>query len=207
PLVAAQGQTETSKLIRDHEVELDSSSGLISILGGKWTTHRLMAQDTIDAVEREMGQAPSAALTRHQPLAGAKGFAANFATKLEKEYALPADVARHLSGKFGLRALKILELLRENPEWKLRVTERVPAIQAELVYSIRFEMAETIEDLLARRTGLQMFGWMEALAAAPVAAKFLAREKGWDSAKEANAVTEYVARIRGFLKELELGEG
>ena len=54
PLVAAQGQTVTSKLIRDHEVELDSQSGLISILGGKWTTHRLMAQDTIDAVEREL---------------------------------------------------------------------------------------------------------------------------------------------------------
>jgi len=207
PLVAAQGHTETSKLIRDHEVELDSSSGLISILGGKWTTHRLMAQDTIDAVQREMGQQPSSSLTRQQPLAGAKGFDANFATTLEKEYALPADVARHLSGKFGVRALKLLELLRENPEWKTRVTDRVPAIQAELVYSIRFEMAETIEDLLARRTGVQMYGWKEALAAAPIAANFLAREKSWDSANEEAAVAEYTLKIRGFLEELGLGEG
>lgn len=207
PLVAAQGQTETSKLIRDHEVELDSSSGLISILGGKWTTHRLMAQDTIDAVQRELGEAPSASLTRQRPLAGAKGFDASFASKLEKEYALPADVARHLSGKFGGRALKIVELLDENAEWKMRVTEGVPAIQAELVFSIRFEMAETIEDLLARRTGVQMYGWKVALAAAPVAGQLLAREKGWDSAGEAAAVSEYAAKIRGFLKELELGEG
>jgi glycerol-3-phosphate dehydrogenase len=207
PLVAAQGQAETSQLIRDHEVELDSVSGLISILGGKWTTHRLMAQDTIDAVEREMGRLPGVSLTRQQPLAGAKGFDANFAAKLEKEYALPADVARHLSGKFGARALKLLELLRENSEWQTRVTSRVPAIQAELVYSIRFEMAETIEDLLARRTGIQMYGWNEALAAAPVAGKFLASEKGWDSAKEAAAVAEYTAKIRGFLNELELSEG
>jgi len=207
PLVAAQVQTETSKLIRDHEVELDSSSGLISILGGKWTTHRLMAQDTIDAVQREMGSEPGASLTRQWPLSGAKGFDANFSTKLEKEYALPADVARHLSGKFGSRALKIMELLRENVEWKMRVDTAVPAIQAELVYSIRFEMAETIEDLLARRTGVQMYGWKEALAAAPVAGELLAREKGWDSAKAAGAVAEYAAKIRGFLNELELGEG
>ncbi len=207
PLVAAQVQTETSKLIRDHEVELDSSSGLISILGGKWTTHRLMAQDTIDAVQREMGSEPSASLTRQWPLAGAKGFAANFATELEKGYALPADVARHLSGKFGSRALKIMELLGENVDWKMRVDTAVPAIQAELVYSIRFEMAETIEDLLARRTGVQMYGWKEALAAAPVAGELLAREKGWDSGKAAGAVAEYAAKIRGFLNELELGEG
>jgi glycerol-3-phosphate dehydrogenase len=207
PLVAAQVQTETSKLIRDHEVELDSSSGLISILGGKWTTHRLMAQDTIDAVQREMGSEPSASLTRQWPLSGAKGFAANFPTKLEKEYALPADVARHLSGKFGSRALKIMELLRENVEWKMRVDTAIPAIQAELVYSIRFEMAETIEDLLARRTGVQMYGWKEALAAARVAGELLAREKGWDAAKAAGAVAEYAAKIRGFLNELELGEG
>jgi glycerol-3-phosphate dehydrogenase len=207
PLVAGQFQAETSKLIRDHEVELDSSSGLISILGGKWTTHRLMAQDTIDAVQRELGLQPSASLTRQQPLAGAKGFGSDFATILEKEYALPADVARHLSGKFGSNALKILELLRENAGWKMRVAAGVPAIQAELVYSIRFEMAETIEDLLARRTGVQMYGWKEALAAAPLATELLAREKGWDSAQKAGAVAEYSAKIRGFLNELELGEG
>jgi glycerol-3-phosphate dehydrogenase len=207
PLVAAPGQAETSRLIRDHEVELDSSSGLISILGGKWTTHRRMAQDTIDAVQREMGGSPTMSLTRQQPLAGAKGFDANFASRLEKEYSLPADVARHLSGKFGLRALKLLELLNENPEWRRRITERVPAIQAELVYCIRFEMAETIEDLLARRTGVQMYGWKEALAAAPVAGAFLAREKGWDAAEEAGARTEYARKIRGLLSELELGEG
>src|SRR5215475_9039306 len=143
PLVAAPGATRTSKLIRDHEVELDSTTGLISILGGKWTTHRLMAQDTLDAVQRELGVAVSASLTRQQPLAGAEGYDTNFAGKLEKEYALPADIARHLSGKFGARAIKIVELLRENPQWKERAAPGVPAIEAEFVFCIRNEMAET----------------------------------------------------------------
>ena len=207
PLVAAQGATATSKLIRDHEVELDSTSGLISILGGKWTTHRLMAQDTLDAVQRELGVPVSASLTRQQPLAGAEDYDSNFAGWLEKEYALPADVARHLSGKFGARAIRIVELLRENPQWKERVAPGVPAIEAEFVYCIRNEMAETMEDLLARRTGVQMYGWREALVAAHVAGALLAQEKKWDAAKQEAAVAQYSSKIRGFLRELELSEG
>ena len=206
PLVAAHGQGQTSKLIRDHEVEVDGSSGLISILGGKWTTHRLMAQDTIDAVQRELGVPVSTSRTRQQPLAGAQGYQRNFARTLEKEYALPADVASHLAGKFGAKVKNVMELLNENSAWKERLAAGAPAIQAEAVYCIRNEMAETIEDLLARRTGVQMYGWKEALAAAPIAGALLASEKGWDSRKEAAAVAEYSAKIRGFLRELELSE-
>jgi len=145
-----------------------------------------------------------ASLTRQRPLAGAEGHQQNFASKLEREYALPADIAQHLSGKFGTRALKVLLLLSENPEWRARVSAGVPAIAAELVYSIRFEMAETIEDLLARRTGVEMYGWREAVAAAPVAGELLAREKGWSSDKKTEAVSDYTQKLRGFLRELEL---
>jgi len=207
PLVAAHGHGQTSKLIRDHEVELDSTSGLISILGGKWTTHRLMAEDTIDAVQRELGSPPSASMTKQHPLAGSAGYDQHFSTRLEREYALPADSARHLARKFGTRALQVLELLRENPAWKEPIASGLPAIQAELVFCIRNEMAETIEDLLARRTGAQMYGWKPALQAAPVAGKLLAAEKAWDSSKEAAAVNEYSGKIRSFLRELELSEG
>jgi glycerol-3-phosphate dehydrogenase len=206
PLVAAHGHTETSKLIRDHEVELDSMSGLISVLGGKWTTHRLMAEDTIDAVQREMGLAVSPCVTKQYPLAGAKGFDRHFSQQIEEEYALPPDVAKHLAGKFGSRSLQILELLKENPSWKQRIATQLPAIQAELVYCIRHELAETIEDLLARRTGAQMHGWNQALEAAPVAGAILAKEKGWDATHTEVAVSEYSVKIRGFLNELALSE-
>jgi glycerol-3-phosphate dehydrogenase len=207
PLVAARRQSETSKLIRDHEVELDSSSGLISILGGKWTTHRLMAEDTINAVQREMGGPATPCLTKQYPLAGAAGFDEQFSRSIEKEYSLSADTARHLAGKFGSRALRILDLLKEKPSWKQRIATGVPAIQAEIVYCIRHEMAETIEDLLARRTGAQMHGWRQALEAAPVVGSLLSLEKNWDSAKTEAVVFEYSAKIRGFLKELSLIEG
>jgi len=206
PLVAARGQTATSKLIRDHEVETDHASGLISILGGKWTTHRRMAEDTIDVVQREMGRAAGGCVTKHHPLAGSSGFNADFSSKLEKEYALPADVASHLSGKFGTRALGVIELLGEDSAWKRRIAETLPVIEAEIVFCIRQEMAETIEDLLARRTGTQMYGWKAALQAAPTVGRLLALEKGWDPEMEARAVLEYSTKIRGYLRELGLRE-
>lgn len=206
PLVAARGQTATSKLIRDHEVETDQASGLISIVGGKWTTHRKMAEDTIDTVQREMGRAAGGCVTRQHPLAGSSGYNADFSLRLENEYALPSDVARHLSNKFGTRALGIVELLRENSAWKTRIAENLPVIKAEIVFCIRKEMAETIEDLLARRTGTQMYGWRAALQAAPVVGRILALEKGWDPEKERAAVYEYSNKIRGYLRELGLSE-
>jgi len=202
PLVAAAGQEQTSKLIRDHEVEVDRESGLISILGGKWTTHRLMAEDTINAVERELGRSVSPCRTTDHRLPGAAGYDDHFASGLEKEYALPADSARHLAGKFGTKARDVLELLREEPSWKERIAQGAPAIRAEIPYCIRNEMAETVEDLLARRTGTQMYGWPCALEAAPVVASLLAREKQWEPLRERQAVTEYAAKISGYLREL-----
>ena len=206
PLVAAHGQSETSKLIRDHEVELDSSSGLISVLGGKWTTHRLMAEDTINAVQRELGGPVTPCLTKACPLSGAAGYDRQFSSRIETEYSLSADTARHLAGKFGSRAVMILDLLKENRSWKDRIAPGLPAIQAEIVYCIRHEMAETIEDLLARRTGAQMYGWKQALQAAPVVGTLLGNEKNWDSTKIEAAISEYSGKIRGFLKELSLNE-
>ena len=205
PLVAAaRGQTATSKLIRDHEVELDSASGLISILGGKWTTHRLMAEDTIDAVQREMSGSVTSSVTKQHALSGAAGYDKDFCKEIEKEYSLPADVARHLAGKFGTRALQILELLEENSSWNERVAPGSPVIEAEIIFCIRYEMAETVEDLVARRTGMQFYGWAEALEVAPRVAELLAQEKHWEPGQKTAAVSEYSKKIRAFLDELGL---
>ena len=206
PLVAVQHHTETSRLIRDHEVELDRASGLISILGGKWTTHRLMAEDTIDKAQRELSGAVSPCKTKDHPLSGAAGYNDGFARELEKEYALPADLAHHLAGKFGTQARRIVRLAQEMPEWKARVAAALPVIRAEIIYCVRYEMAETIEDLLARRTGVQMISWRAALEAAPSVGNLLAREKGWDAQTRDAAVAEYSRKIRSYLQELGLNE-
>jgi glycerol-3-phosphate dehydrogenase len=82
----------------------------------------------------------------------------------------------------------------------------LPVIEAEIIFCIRSEMAETIEDLLARRTGAQLHGWKEAIEAAPRVAELLAQEKRWEPGRSAIAVSEYTTRIASFLDELGLNE-
>ncbi len=78
PLVASPGVQDTKTLIRDDEVEVDEASGLISILGGKWTTYRLMAERTINRVEQHLGRPLSACRTRDYTLSGAHGYSEDY---------------------------------------------------------------------------------------------------------------------------------
>ncbi len=64
PLVSQGKGAKTKKLIREHEVEVDRESGLISVLGGKWTTYRAMAEDAVNAVQQQLGLAGGQAASR-----------------------------------------------------------------------------------------------------------------------------------------------
>jgi glycerol-3-phosphate dehydrogenase len=204
PLVAAGGGHGTKELIRDHEVELDASSGLVSILGGKWTTHRLMAQDTIDAVQKALGGIGQACVTKEHLLSGADGFSAEYWRTLQTECGIEEATARHLAGKFGTRASDVLALTRKEARLAEYVVAGLPYLRAEVVYAIREELAQTIEDILARRLGLQMFDWKKAIEAAPTVGDILAAELGWATEQKERAVAEYVRKISAYLAELGL---
>jgi glycerol-3-phosphate dehydrogenase len=116
---------------------------------------------------------------------------------------LPDDTARHLAEKFGTRAEEVIALSDEyadeqaNDGADLRepLLQGLPPIRAEVIFATRHEMAATIEDVLARRIGVQMHGWNEAIAAAPVTADLLATEFGWSDAQKRQALAGYVAHI------------
>lgn len=204
PLVRA-GDVQAKKLLRDYEVEVDGRSGLISLLGGKWTTYRHMAEDAIDAVQRHLGQTLKPSQTRHHLLAGANGYSAEYPGQLGRKYQLDEPTALHLAGKFGTEAEQVVDLIAEEPSWKSPVVKGAPAIQAEIVYAIRREMAVTVQDVLARRIGLQYFSWAMAMDAAPVVASHLARELRWSDAQKNAAAAAYVADIRRL--QVAIGQG
>jgi glycerol-3-phosphate dehydrogenase len=204
PLVAVGEGHDTKELIRDHEVEVDGKSGLISILGGKWTTHRLMAEDTINAVQRALGGAVTASKTREHLLVGAEAFAADYWKEIAERYAVGEATARHLAEKFGTRAPEVLALIKGDAALGEALVAELPYIRAEVMYAIRSEMAQTIEDILARRLGLQLFDWRKAMEAAPDVAEILARELGWTVETRGVAVGTYLGKIRGFLVALGL---
>jgi glycerol-3-phosphate dehydrogenase len=207
PLVAAGGEKHSTKeLIRDHEVEVDKQSGLISILGGKWTTHRLMAEDTVNTVQRSLGQTVTESHTKEHPLDGAAGFAPELSEILAKEHGLAPTTAKHLANKFGANATRVLELALGDTDLQLPLVKKFPAQRAEVVYCAREESAQTIEDVLARRLGLQLYDWRTSIEAAPAVAELLARELGWSDEQKSVEVARYVEKIRGFLGELGLSE-
>jgi glycerol-3-phosphate dehydrogenase len=112
------------------------------------------------------------------------------------DYELEEATARHLSEKFGTDANAITALIKENPEVRTPIVEGAAPIQAEILYSIRNEMACTIEDVLARRIGMQFYSLAMAITAAPVVASHLAKEQGWSKHEELAAIDEYVRQIK-----------
>jgi glycerol-3-phosphate dehydrogenase len=207
PLVAAKGTVDTKKLIRDHEVAVDEKSGLISVLGGKWTTYRAMAEDGINHAEQALIGRTTPCRTQDFPLAGSLGFTVDCARKLADQYGLPAATANHLVGKFGTDAPKVLDLAKREPPLLEPIFVGAAAIRAEVVYAIREEMAQSIEDLLLRRIGVQFHSWRDAIAAAPVVGQILGRELGWTDAETTEAIAAYEDSIKILFEKIGLQDG
>ena len=205
PLVSRTDERNTRKMIRDHEVEVDEESGLISVLGGKWTTYRAMAEDTVNVVQQRLKRAASPSKTRHFPLSGSEGYEPGFWHTLVAKFRISPDTALHLSEKFGTHAIEVLELARTDRQLAAPIVAGAASIRAEIVYGIRQEMAASIEDVLARRIGLQWFSWQLAAAAAPVVGDYFARECGWGAEQTRQAVREYRHRLARLLPVAEIG--
>lgn len=199
PLVAAQGVAETKKLIRDDELEVDARSGLISILGGKWTTHRLMGQETIDKVQESIGEEITASPTIDHPLSGAADYKWDYWETLAEQFKLPVATAKHLAHKYGTRAPDVLSLVDADPSLALPLVQGEAPIRAQASYAVRHEMAQTMEDVLARRIGLQLHGWGLAIQAAPAVAEVLRKELGWSEDEELAALEQYAAKVNHML--------
>ena len=199
PLVGSEGDGDTKKLARDDVIEVDPASDLISIMGGKWTTHRAMAEDTINSVQNALGVALTESQTRNHVLYGGEGFTDDYSEKLAHRHGLSKETARHLTSKFGTASEKVLALATENSDLTQPVLSGFPAIQAEVVYSVRAEMAATIEDVLARRIGMQLYSWRDSIEAAPIVGSLMATELHWPSAYLAEAVSGYIGKINHLL--------
>lgn len=200
PMLKSSAVVGTSELIRDHEVEVDGVSGLVSVLGGKWTTYRAMAEDGINHAQRILQGKQAACKTRNFPLAGTHGYSPDYWKELAESYGLSPKTAQHLAQKFGTEAPMVLKLGTRDPQLMLPLVEGGEAIRAEAVYAIREEMAQTIEDILARRIGVQFHSWKEAAQAAPVVGELLAREFAWSDTQTKEAIGAYLGSIRHLIQ-------
>lgn len=157
PLAAGKSSEKTREISRSHKITV-SGSGLISIIGGKWTTFRKMAQDTVDKAEVESGIKKTSSPTKTLSL-----FSSHNRDSGKMAYPLygsESDTIEKLPG-----AEKIISK-------DLNITESL------IIYSIRYEMAMKLEDVLCRRTRALLLDVRESLKIAPEVATIMAKEMG-----------------------------
>ena len=188
PLLAATGargrapSARTADLSRRHKVER-STSGLITITGGKLTTYRKMAADAVDAVQRELGPTVVASRTKKLRLRGSEPVHVVRARELAAELGVGTDVVQQLQRRYGGEAMAVLGLSVDRPELRARLVAGLAHIEAEVVYAARFEMAMCVDDVLSRRTRALLLDARSAVTAAARTAELLAAELGWDAAR------------------------
>lgn len=202
PLIMS-ARADTKTLLRDHEVEHDSASNLLSLLGGKWTTYRLMAQDAIDRVG-ELLNKPAPCRTETHYLVGGENYRFDDWQTLQGRYNLPPDVCQHLMQTYGTRAERVAQLARQQPDLSDRLTGSLPYIQAEVVYQVREEMAVTLRDVLARRWRLELADWQLTAHLAQPVADLMATELGWSDEYCAEQIASYRVLLSSFRKQAGL---
>lgn len=173
PLVRSQDIGNTAALSRDHTIHIDRT-GLLTICGGKWTTYRRMAEDCVNQAATLAQLPESACLTHHLKIHGYHPAAREF----------------HHMYVFGSDAPAVQDLMRSEPLLAARIHPALPYTGAEVVWTTRFEMARTVEDVLARRTRALFLNAKAAIAMAPRVASLMAAHldqgPGWEAQQVAS---------------------
>jgi len=186
PLVKDATSNRTADLSRRHKVTR-SPSGVVTITGGKLTTYREMAADTVDDVIGYLGAldhpVSKRSLTRKLRLRGARGY--------EDE----AGRDEALADRYGGEAAAVRALVADDPALGEPLVPGLPYLRAEAVYAARHEMARTLDDVLTRRTRARLLARDASAEAAADVAALLAPELGWDDAEQQRQVADYQASI------------
>jgi glycerol-3-phosphate dehydrogenase len=181
PLLAPRDGTalseRTADLSRRHQVT-DTEDGVIHITGGKWTTYRQMAQDTVDALApyvKKLGRVQTKNLRLH-------GYGTWKPT---------SRLETHLYQRYGDDARKVLALIREDASLEKALIDNQPYIAAEFVFAASEEMSTSLVDLLTRRTRAHLFDARATLKATPAIANVVAPVYGWSDERRIDEVREY----------------
>jgi len=183
PLAAPTGNSnKTKEISRSHKV-IVSDSNLLTLTGGKWTTFRRMGQDTVDKAIK-IGCLPKKEST----------------SATQKIYsAIPTtDRSNHMY-IYGSDQEAIHALAQENPVWNEKLVEHLEFKKAEVLWAVRNELAQTVEDVLSRRVRILFLDAKAAITAAPEVARILAQELGKDDNWQKNQVENFEKVAKNYI--------
>lgn len=180
PLVKTAASARTADLSRKASVRR-SEGGLITVTGGKLTTYRRMAADTIDETVDVLGHG-GRSRTKQLRLLGAEGWDTT-------------GIDDHLADRYGSLGVEVRDLVRERPELGEPLVAGLPYLAAEAVYAVRHEMATTLDDIFSRRTRARLLLRDATSAAAESVAALVAADLGWSPEQQAAQVAAYRASV------------
>jgi glycerol-3-phosphate dehydrogenase len=186
PLVRDPNKLDTKSIARNHVIEI-SPSGLVTIAGGKWTTYRHMAEETIDAAIKSANLTPkNKCVTAGLLLDGAHNWDPLLYIHLVQDYGLEADVAQHLAATYGDRAFVVARMCKmTGKRWPIvghRLHEEFPYLEAEVRYAVR-EYACTAIDIIARRLRLAFLNTYAAHEVLENVVRIMGEELKWSKAE------------------------
>ena len=161
PLAKPEGDGKSTKEISRHHKVMISQSGLITTIGGKWTTYRKMAEDTVDHAVLIGALPERKCITHNLPIYG---------------YDQNLDITSDPLAVYGTEKSQLLELEEEYPELAELISADIPLRKSQVVWAVRNEMARTVEDMLARRVRGLFLNARECLRIAPQVAEIMAKE-------------------------------
>lgn len=205
----------TAALSREHVVEV-SPGQMVTIVGGKWTTYRRMAQDALDKLietHPRLKQRAGPCKTEKAMLIGAdrarivcdQRFDVIQVT-LRENYGFDRDVAAHLTRAYGTRSLQIAEMIKEGYMTRgpnlhpRRLVAKHPILEAEIVFAVEQEYALTAVDFLARRTRLAFLDHSAAVEALPLVVELMGKLLKWDKTRKAREI----ASANAFLETMKM---
>jgi len=209
PLVSDPNKGDTQSLARNHIVHV-SKSNLITIAGGKWTTYRSMAAETIDTALKAVPELKSTCVceysqTENVLIEGAHGWTPTMYIRLVQDLGLETEVAQHLASTYGDRAFPVAKLAAlTGKRWPIigrKIHPEFPYIDAEIRYGVR-EYAMTAVDMIARRLSLAFLNVQAALEALPGIIDVMAEELKWsedEKKKQLEKATEFLNTEMGAM--------
>jgi glycerol-3-phosphate dehydrogenase len=193
PLVAAAADTPTTKLSREHVVDVPVP-GLATVAGGKFTTYRLMARDVVDAALADFPRPVAESVTDQLPLLGADGLPAvrAAAQRLAEDYDVPPATVEHLLNRYGALVPEVLEPVGRDRSLARPLLDDYPYLRAEVAYAVTHEGALHVEDVLARRIRLLIESPDAGVPAAPEVGAIMGALLGWSRRRRALEVRRYL---------------
>ena len=175
PLAAPKDDSEKTKEIsRSHKI-IVSESELVTITGGKWTTYRKMAEDTVDKIIALNKLPNKPCKTADLAIHGANG---------------QTDFSDHLY-VYGSDVNDLKSLSESHPEWSELLHERLEFTKAEVIWAVRYEMARSIEDVLSRRVRVLFLDAKAAIEMAPRVGELLRKELNQTEAWKIQQISEF----------------